>query len=220
MEKEKDNLYLIKMSNKSGDVMIKLGYSSNIDKRLKTYYYHNPLIEVIKTFYSEDAKIIEKEIHSKIQSCCLNEWYTEDKLDEIIKILNSYNVLELDCFSLKYRGEDMVTYVGDGLSIDVLKSIKPNHLKLLARLSLDLDRETNSIPILKNKIIENRIANHFKIDKRGIKNIIENFISVGIIKKKDDDYIMNPNFYNKSRTLNPMVWKYFNLNPPTSDRYV
>ena len=40
----KDNLYIVKVYNGDGDSIIKLGYSNNMENRLRQYYYHNPLI--------------------------------------------------------------------------------------------------------------------------------------------------------------------------------
>jgi hypothetical protein len=77
-----DNLYIIKVSNNK-DELIKLGYSSDIRKRLIAYYYHNPLIEIIGLYYREDAKEFEHRLHKVMQSEILNEWYSVDKLDSI-----------------------------------------------------------------------------------------------------------------------------------------
>jgi len=69
-----DNLYIVAQETKIG-VVYKLGYSKNIINRLKQYFYHNPSIQVIKTFYREDGELFEKEFHLKNKSIYLNEWY-------------------------------------------------------------------------------------------------------------------------------------------------
>lgn len=219
MEKEKDNLYLIRIHSKSGNSLIKLGYSGDLTKRLKTYYYHNPMLEVIKTFYSPIGKQIEKEIHSKIKASYLNEWYSEDKLDEILELLNEYQVKNLELFNLQYASEENIVYVGDSLTKEIMFSLTANEFGLLSRFGHNLDRNTNSIPILSGGINCHKIEREFNISRKIIKKAVEKIISMGIIKVNGLEYIMNPSFYHLSRTLSPSVWNYFELTPPTQEMY-
>ena len=86
----KHNLYIVKVYNNNSKPLIKLGYSSNIEKRLKQYSDHNPLIELIGTFYREDAKEFENNFHKEHKSIELHEWYSYDNLRYIInKIENN-----------------------------------------------------------------------------------------------------------------------------------
>lgn len=87
----KHNLYLIR-SFGDGTSMIKLGYSSKIIKRLKFYLTHNPLIEIIATFYREDAKQFEKSFHCTMESMYKREWYDEIEISRIFKRLKHNGV--------------------------------------------------------------------------------------------------------------------------------
>jgi len=85
--KPTDNLYLIR-SFGDHTSLIKLGYSTQIISRLKHYLSHNPFMEVIGTFYREDAKQFEKCFHSTLKAIYKREWYDESDLETILKRLN------------------------------------------------------------------------------------------------------------------------------------
>lgn len=85
--KKTDNLYLIR-SFGDHTSLIKLGYSTQIIQRLKHYLSHNPFIELIGTFYREDAKQFEKSFHCTLKSLYKREWYDESDLETILKRLN------------------------------------------------------------------------------------------------------------------------------------
>ena len=76
------NLYIIRVYGETG-TLIKLGYSSNILKRLETYLSHNPLTQLIGTYYREDAKEFERKLHKVIKVKMLHEWYDESELTNI-----------------------------------------------------------------------------------------------------------------------------------------
>lgn len=82
------NLYIIRVYNKDKS-LIKLGYSSVINKRLLSYYNHNQLVELVGTYYREDAEDFENKLHRCIKSTARNEWYDEDKLNLILEYINN-----------------------------------------------------------------------------------------------------------------------------------
>ena len=82
------NLYLIKVYGERFN-LIKFGYSSKIKERLSQYYNHNPLIEIVGTYYREDGIEFENKLHKIIQSEIGNEWYLESKLDLILKYIHT-----------------------------------------------------------------------------------------------------------------------------------
>ena len=84
-----NNIYIIKIYGRNNISYIKIGYSSNIIKRLTTYYYHNPLIEIIDCCFLEDGKSWELEFHKNNKSSLLNEWYDSDYLENILTLLKS-----------------------------------------------------------------------------------------------------------------------------------
>lgn len=68
-----NNIYIVRCYNKFGQSLIKIGYSENMIKRLTTYYYHNPYIEIIDTCFIENGKDWEENFHLTHISPILNE---------------------------------------------------------------------------------------------------------------------------------------------------
>lgn len=101
----KHNLYILKVYNKD-TTLIKLGYSSKMKDRIEGYFHHNPLCELVGTFYREDAEDFELIFHKNIQAKTRREWYEEDKLELMLKYIN--NELEFpvkkvnDCEKIDY----------------------------------------------------------------------------------------------------------------------
>lgn len=82
------NLYIIRCYGRDGS-MIKLGYTSNMKVRWKSYRLSNPLTEVIDTFYRPDAKQFERWFHMSHDSINMNEWYDESMLNVILEAIDS-----------------------------------------------------------------------------------------------------------------------------------
>ena len=83
-----DNIYMLRVYGKN-ESLIKVGYSSKIENRIEMYKAHNPLCEVVKTFYIEEGEIFEKKFHSLYPSELKNEWYKEELLDEILDFIEN-----------------------------------------------------------------------------------------------------------------------------------
>jgi hypothetical protein len=82
-------LYLIKLKGET-NTLLKIGYTKNIDKRLKTYKTHNPLIELIDI--KEGSIFDESCLHNQLKEYLFDnskEWFIEN--DEIYNIWKSYN---------------------------------------------------------------------------------------------------------------------------------
>ena len=82
-------LYLIKLKGET-NTLLKIGYTKNIDKRLKTYKTHNPLIELVDV--KEGSIFDESCLHNQLKEYLFDdskEWFTEN--DEIYNIWKSYN---------------------------------------------------------------------------------------------------------------------------------
>lgn len=101
----KHNLYIVRVYGKESS-LIKMGYSSTITTRLYNYYTHNPMVELVGTYYREDAESFEREFHKTYQSAMLNEWYSEGLLPTILNHLNGekFPLLPIDNSSEKLRG--------------------------------------------------------------------------------------------------------------------
>lgn len=82
-------LYLIKLKGET-HTLLKIGYTKNLDKRLKTYKTHNPLIELVDV--KEGSTIDESYLHDKLKKYLFDnskEWFIENK--EIYDVWNEYN---------------------------------------------------------------------------------------------------------------------------------
>lgn len=129
MEDQQPNLYLIRVTDKKGNVLVKLGYTSNIDERMRTYYYHNPLIEVIETFYKQDAKEFEKAFHKAVPSELLYEWYSEDKLPLIIDAITTGKIPNLGKenvkpqFSMSIEAIQQITTLLDSKALSIFMKL-------------------------------------------------------------------------------------------------
>ena len=84
---KKPNIYIIKSIGVSGEEIIKVGYSSNVDKRLNNYLYHNPSTIILKTMYIDDGAVLEKKLHNTFKSSYYNEWYPFSMYQEILDFL-------------------------------------------------------------------------------------------------------------------------------------
>lgn len=73
-------LYLIRTFGRRGRSALKVGFANDLDKRLKTYYYHNPYFEIVAT---RDGELYEEMVmHLYLQSkgykeSILNEWFLD-----------------------------------------------------------------------------------------------------------------------------------------------
>ena len=71
-------LYLIKLRGET-NTLLKIGYTKNIDKRLKTYKTHNPLIELVDI--KEGSIFDESCLHNQLKEYLFDdskEWFIEN----------------------------------------------------------------------------------------------------------------------------------------------
>ena len=113
------NIYIIKTETKTQS-LIKIGYSDNLDNRLLSYYHHNPLTQLIGSFYVKEGMLFEKEFHNSNISVIMNEWYEEEYLDKFKLYFANHNPF----------------YYEDGVYYDL--SDTNSHLSLNTNLSLYL----------------------------------------------------------------------------------
>jgi hypothetical protein len=107
-----ENLYLVSSGNK-----VKLGYSSDIENRMKSYRTHNPDFELINVFYREDAKEFEKYLHKKYFNNRKLEWYDKDFLNTILKEVDSTPKIEKVDKEFFYMNEECIPILyGQNLS--------------------------------------------------------------------------------------------------------
>ena len=111
------NLYIIKVCNINGEEIIKIGYSSNIFKRLKSYYSHNPFTEVLETLYIKDGLCLEVMIHEIIPLVKnTNEWHPIEFLETIKTIL----IQKIEINKLKQDMEIMKKFIKNSNVEDII----------------------------------------------------------------------------------------------------
>lgn len=110
--KNKDNLYIIRMFGRDGNSILKMGYSGCMPNRIKSYKAHNPLIEIVGTFYREDAIEFERVFHNCNPAILRREFYNESELDNIICSIKNKSIEEIQLISENkpIRYEDLVNY--------------------------------------------------------------------------------------------------------------
>lgn len=110
-ENDNHNIYIVK----SGE-LVKLGFSDNINSRLKTYIHHNPNTELIATYYVENGKVWERQFHKKHKSVMGNEWYSVEDLDwinaELVKAA-SIDDESGDSYKMRLLYDKLNTYAAD-----------------------------------------------------------------------------------------------------------
>jgi hypothetical protein len=196
---EAHNLYIIKVYNKKSN-LIKLGYSSKIKERLLLYYHHNPLVEIINTFYREDAKEFELRLHRTIKSVIMNEWYEEETLHKIIeyikngipqetpKIINNHKINEksVDEETLKLYNKIWADKTYSRKMIANYSFIKDDNLKKDVKDSFELN---NTYTIKEVKKILNELYLKYNINKNAKSTDLTEFMVVKEIRKSDGRYV-------------------------------
>lgn len=86
------NIYILKVYGKNSCI-IKLGYSSKIQERLKAYRCHYPLFDIISIWKLENAEEWEINFHKANKSILMNEWYPENMIDKITEELIISNAI-------------------------------------------------------------------------------------------------------------------------------
>jgi hypothetical protein len=133
------NLYIIRVYGKEGS-LIKLGYSSNIIQRLYSYYNHNPLIQVIGTYYREDAEQFESKLHKVIKAKMLHEWYDESELTNIEGYIKGDILPEKETDILPYGFKGLKDYrrylLGEDFRYSEDKDIKRIRQQILTSFKL------------------------------------------------------------------------------------
>ena len=104
------NLYVVSTINAEQQRIVKVGYSGEIKKRLKSYYSHNPYTEVVATFKSDKALELEIELHEKIPKIdSTTEWHPYELLESITTLIRvgiikeQVNILEKDMYIKVYK---------------------------------------------------------------------------------------------------------------------
>ena len=103
-------IYIIKSYGK-GCNYVKLGYTSNIKRRLAVYKYHNPDIEILNIFKVENALELEQQFHNSNSSLHYNEWYSEDLYKSMLDFLKENKAELVDLNKEKKKFTNIFTEV-------------------------------------------------------------------------------------------------------------
>lgn len=106
----KHNIYLLKSFGPDNQVLYKIGYSADIEKRFTQYFSHNPFIQLVNTWYVSEGINFERALHSLIKSQIRREWYTEDEVNQLIPYIESGQLPD-NTESLSFK--DLVKYFRD-----------------------------------------------------------------------------------------------------------
>lgn len=205
----KHNIYLLRAYKGDGTSLLKLGYAKDIPKRFNSYKAHNPGIEFICSWYKEGGIQFERTIHSMVKSSYRNEWYSEDKLEEILNHIEGSTPLQLKSkvkFNMEPRHTSFrklcIEYHDNRNDAEALRQIalvNPlieqayNSLGFSRMVSLefnqkDIERETHTFNTLKNldwkvvKLLGYSIGQFIESSK-AISNLNEIYSVLGVAKK-------------------------------------
>lgn len=168
------NIYLIRIPTESGEYIYKLGYATDIDKRVRKYTDNTPTAEVCGLAYSEGGIEDEQEIHNNFDSICRNEWYTEEVIKLIIPRFTWCTQAYWHEASGQKAKEDLLNELTQE---DILKrvnttsriSVKPTYASLSRLLTTSLD-------------LPNPKINHFRtLAPDFYEEIIEAYLVVGLV---------------------------------------
>lgn len=85
-------LYIIKSYGKD-KIYYKLGYTSDIIKRMYQYKHANPGIELLHLYITHNAFNIEQNFHKNNKAVSGNEWYSEEYYNLMINFIKQYKVI-------------------------------------------------------------------------------------------------------------------------------
>lgn len=178
-------LYLMK-SNK----FLKIGYTSNIDNRIKQYKTHNPDIKILSII--EGTREDEKKLHELCKEWKYDsEWfYYSPRIIELFSnnILNSEIII---------RENIVKTYE------EFIPKLCKFKKKLLFDILFKLVEfcEENTMKIILNKLTFKQLAIDLNKTPKTIKSSIKELINDNLIVQYNNDYIINPKYFWKGNDI-------------------
>lgn len=178
-------LYLIK-SNK----FLKIGYTSNLNNRIKQYKTHNPDIKVLSII--DGTREDEKKLHELCKEWKYDsEWFYYSP--KIIDLFLNHNQLDL-CI---VRESIVKTYN------EFIPKLCQFKKKLLFDVLFKLVEwsENNTMKIILNKSIYEQLASDLNRTYKTIKSTIKDLIKDELIVQYKNDYIINPQYFWKGNDI-------------------
>ena len=181
-------IYIIKSGDK-----IKIGKTSNMDKRLMAYKTHNPDIHLIKTYDYDDS--LEQYLHNYYKDYRITgEWFNIlDKIDDLDKIVLNFPKIDETLCDVERKVITKRSILDLGLK-DVATRVA-----LLCIVDIGISNSVGNIInglTLNSKVIANRVnINNHRVIKDGINDLISKKFLAST--KKKDYYKVNPLYINR-----------------------
>lgn len=181
------NLYVVKVVNNKGESLVKLGYSSNMDKRLTQYRYHNPLIEVIGTYYKEDAYEFEQAFHRAVPATVMNEWYAEQQLPVIMEAILTGKIPSTE---VEHKAPVLELYLKAN---NALLEVLPNkfYVAFIKLVTIALKHNLH-ISYLHDSVSYTGLSEFLGIYRNDVPILKETFYREDIIRTVNDCWAVNP----------------------------
>lgn len=181
------NLYVVKVVNTRGESLVKLGYSSNMEKRLTQYRYHNPLIELIGTFYKEDAYEFEQAFHRAVPATILNEWYAEHQLPVIMEAILTGKIPSTE---VEHKAPVLELYLK--ANNDLIKALPSKFYVAFIKIATTALQYNLHIHYLHDRVSYRNLADYLGISKDDAASLKEAFYREDVIRTVDDCWAVNP----------------------------
>ena len=175
-------LYLIRLKGET-NTLLKIGYTKDIDQRLKTYKTHNPLVELVDI--KEGSTLDESCLHNKLKEYLLEdskEWFIEN--DEIYNTWKNYNRKTLS----KEQEEILLKLRIFKKLVELAKLLNPKNEEYL-QIYLGEVSECSKDAMFKYFFKDDLHINKTDYIKEITKLSRENFL---LPTKREDLYILNP----------------------------
>lgn len=202
------NIYLVRVPVVENEYIYKLGYATDIDRRLSQYTANNPTAEICGLTYAEEGVDKEQEIHKEYSAICRYEWYTEEVIKEIVK---------------KFKWVTHKTYIKNCTSVlvksttakDTIYSVKPAIIEEVITTETEPQHLPSFLPIISQEIINKKIASR---GEKVIKPSYTNLVKL-LINNLENSNVNLKEFKKLEPTLyNEIVESYLVLESVTSNR--
>ena len=188
-----DNIYILRAFGRNGSV-IKVGFSTSMEKRLKAYYGANPLVEVILTTYKENGSACEKALHSNFKSVIMNEWYNEDLLLDIIRFIEDFESDEKPVFNYN-TDYDFCLKMSVNANKNIAKILTNEELGVFFRMVSNTEIGTNKISLIDSKTLQYSLVDFTKVSRKKVDEVFEKLLNLGLIDEIDGKYYINSGLF-------------------------
>lgn len=182
-------IYLIESNNS-----YKIGYTTDLQKRLKAYKTHNPTFELIT--YKDGTQIDETNLLNLLKEYKIeNEWFKKD--EEVLKTFNNYFPSNLK------KSEPMQVYLKDMSGL--MKISSKNEILVLMwfwkHSTYISDNQIGNIVVI-NPVLFKQIEDSTGINQQSVRNMISALKKKNLLLTNADErgvYYLNPQYFFKGK---------------------